>query len=126
MIELLSDVAVRTAIQTRWAHEASLVCMAVAGECFGFSPALFADRRRSHDEAMRRRVVFYLEHVVMGVSQTRIAREYGFSCNAVRYGLARIEDMRDDPDFDDRLMRAEHKVIEYMMTFIKMEECGQA
>ena len=123
---MMLDEEVRSDIRTRWAHEASLVCMLVAGECFDFSPALFADRSPKRDEAVRRWIVFYLENVVMGASMTRIARGYGFDRHTVRYGLARVEDMRDDPDFDTRLTRAEHKVIEYMMTFIKMEECGQA
>ncbi|MEX6507003.1 helix-turn-helix domain-containing protein [Jiella sp. M17.18] len=60
-----------------------------------------------------RHVAIYLAHVVFQISLSRTAREFGRDRTTVAHAVRRIEDRRDDRDFDamlDRLERLAHAV----------------
>jgi len=49
----------------------------------------------------------YLSHVVLGQSLTAVGVAFGRDRTTVSYACALIEDMRDDPGFDDEVTRLE-------------------
>lgn len=68
---------------------------------FGAAPdELLARTRRSKDVAFARQVAMYLCHVAFGMSLGRVALAFGRDRTTVAHGCQRIEDRRDDPDFD--------------------------
>ncbi|WP_102957748.1 helix-turn-helix domain-containing protein [Mangrovicella endophytica] len=54
-----------------------------------------------------RHVAMYLAHVVLQMPLTVIAAEFGRDRTSVAHAVRRIEDQRDDPDFDALLTRLE-------------------
>lgn len=70
---------------------------------------LLATRRGIADVALARQLGMYLMNVTLSRSYTDIGMLFGRDRTTVTHACARIEDLRDDPDFDaevDRLERA--------------------
>ncbi len=61
---------------------------------------LCAATRRAPRAALARQVAMYLCHVVFRIGVSQIARAFGRDPSTVSHALARIEDMRDDGEFD--------------------------
>ena len=75
---------------------------------FGVSlEAMRAGTRRSAGIAFARQVAMYLAHTVFGVSQGQVAERLGRDRTTVKHACRLIEDRRDDPVFDTRLLALE-------------------
>ncbi|MEX1153338.1 helix-turn-helix domain-containing protein [Parvibaculum sp.] len=64
-----------------------------------------APTRRRAPVALARQVAMYLTHVIFGISLTEVGRHFGRDRKTAAWACERIEDRRDDPDFD-RLLDA--------------------
>ncbi len=72
------------------------------------SKVLIFNRSRCRaDTARARQLAMYLSHVVLGQSLTAVGVAFGRDRTTVSYACALIEDMRDDPGFDDEVTRLE-------------------
>lgn len=72
---------------------------------------LLTHRSRGHMSAARaRQLAMYLSHVVLGRSLTEIGEAFGRDRTTVSYACAVIEDMRDDPAFDEEVTQFEHRL----------------
>ncbi len=78
------------------AWESGIDCDAIAG-----------DSRGGAQVACARQLAIYLAHVAVGHDLTRLACAFGRDRATIRHALRRIEDDRDDPDFDQRVSRLE-------------------
>lgn len=61
---------------------------------------LCAGTRRSPRAALARQVAMYLCHVVFEIGVSHIARAFDRDPSTVAYALRRIEEMREDGEFD--------------------------
>jgi Bacterial dnaA protein helix-turn-helix len=62
----------------------------------------FMVRGHSHT-AFARQVAMYLAHVAWGLSMTEVGQVFARDRTTVSYACGRVEDMRDDADFDRSL-----------------------
>lgn len=60
--------------------------------------------------ARARQLAMYLSHVVLGRSLSEIAGAFGRDRTTVSYACALIEDMRDDPSFDEEVSALERRI----------------
>lgn len=60
--------------------------------------------------ARARQLAMYLSHVVLGRSLTEIGDAFGRDRTTVSHACAVIEDMRDDPAFDDEVTALERRL----------------
>lgn len=60
--------------------------------------------------ARARQLAMYLAHVVLGHSLTEIARAFGRDRTTVSHACGLIEDLRDDPGFDDEVSGYEQRL----------------
>jgi chromosomal replication initiation ATPase DnaA len=67
-------------------------------------------RRNRLPIARARQLAMYLSHVVLGRSLMEIGEAFGRDRTTVSYACALIEDMRDDPQFDDEVSRLERQI----------------
>ena len=68
-----------------------------------------AEHERRAD-AHARHLCWYLMHTCQGMRQSDIAAWFDVDRRAVAWGVSRVEDRRDDPDFDARLTAIEDKL----------------
>ncbi|MFG1296205.1 MULTISPECIES: helix-turn-helix domain-containing protein [Xanthobacter] len=68
---------------------------------------LLALRRSQAPVAAARQLAMYLAHVVLGLSQTDVARAFGRDRTTVAHACRRIEDQRDRAAFDRRVAQLE-------------------
>lgn len=68
---------------------------------------LTANTRRSPQAAQARQVAMYLAHVAFGIPLAAVGACFGRDRTTVSHACHRIEDRRDDPDFDAGLIRME-------------------
>ncbi len=81
---------------------ARLTCALVA-YAFGADPGALEQDRRSHRVSFFRQVAMYLLHVGFGMSLARVAGAFGRDRSTASYACHRVEDARDDPDFDSMI-----------------------
>ena len=60
--------------------------------------------------ARARQLAMYLSHVVLGRSLTEIGDAFGRDRTTVAYACAVIEDMRDNPVFDEEVSALERRI----------------
>lgn len=60
--------------------------------------------------ARARQLAMYLSHVVLGRSLTEIGGAFGRDRTTVSYACALIEDLRDDPQFDEEVSALERRI----------------
>ena len=71
---------------------------------FNVSPQeLVAPTRRSPRAAFARQVAMYLAHITFELPLNRVAMAFGRDRSTAAYACHKIEDERDDRDFDARL-----------------------
>lgn len=68
---------------------------------------LMRAQRSSAEVCHARHVAMYLSHVSFQISLIRVAKSFGRDRTSVAHAIRRIEDHRDDPDFDALLARLE-------------------
>ena len=72
---------------------------------------LFTHKSRSRLPVARaRQLAMYLSHVVLGRTLLEIGYAFGRDRTTVSYACALIEDMRDDPRFDDEVSGLERQL----------------
>ena len=72
---------------------------------------LLTHRSRSRLPAARaRQIAMYLSHVIYGHSLKEIGEAFGRDRTTVSYACALIEDMRDDPRFDEEVCALEQQL----------------
>lgn len=81
---------------------AQLAC-ALASYALGAEVELLAEARKSRRIAFARQVAMYLMHVGFGTSLVRVAGAFGRDRSTASYACHRVEDARDDPDFDSMI-----------------------
>ena len=64
---------------------------------------LCATTRGSPKVAFARQIAMYLSHIVFTISPTEVARVFGRDRSTVAYALWRIEELREEPQFDRTL-----------------------
>ena len=69
--------------------------------------AMAGETRGCADVAFARQVAMYLAHTVFGVSQSQVAFRFRRDRSTVRHACALVEDARDDPELNGRLLRLE-------------------
>lgn len=62
-----------------------------------------APTRRSARASMARQVAMYLAHVGLEMSLSRVGLAFGRDRTTAAYACHRVEDRRDDPEFDAKL-----------------------
>ncbi len=67
-------------------------------------------RRNRLPIARARQLAMYLSHVVLGRTLAEIGEIFGRDRTTVSYACALIEDMRDDPQFDDEVSGLERLI----------------
>lgn len=67
------------------------------------SGAVLATSRGEAPIAYARQLAVYLAHVTLGYDLTRLSHVFGRDRATLRHALRRVEDDRDDPDFDQRV-----------------------
>ena len=72
--------------------------------------ALQDQRRNRLPIARARQLAMYLSHVVLGHTLSEIGEAFGRDRTTVSYACALIEDMRDDPQFDDEVTGLERQI----------------
>ncbi len=83
----------------RAAFVTSLVAMAT-----GVSPVDISSRTRNRAEAARaRQIAMYLSHISFEWPLTRVGAAFGRDRTTAGYACHRVEDLRDDADFDAHL-----------------------
>lgn len=60
--------------------------------------------------AQARMLAMYLVHVMLGRTYSEVGQYFGRDRTTVAHACARIEDMRDAPDFDDEVCRLEQAI----------------
>ena len=86
----------------------SRLCEALASRAFGVDVRdLRAPVRCRQRVSRARQIAVYLAHVSFGVSYKEAAQAFGRDPSTVRHACTRIEDARDDADFDHTLLRLE-------------------
>ena len=72
---------------------------------------LLTHRSRCRAETARaRQLAMYLSHIVLGRSLAEIGHAFGRDRTTVSYACALIEDLRDDPRFDDEVTTLEQRL----------------
>lgn len=89
--------------------EADRVVELVAGAS-GIPVEAILERTRPARVALARQVAMYLIHVTLQRSIIEAARVLGRRRQTASYACARIEDRREDPDFDAAISQLEHMV----------------
>ena len=85
------------------------LCVAAAAAACGVDPgALRGPRRGRAPVADARHLALYLDHVAFGVSLSACGRAIARDRASVRHACARMEDRRDDGDFDRAVAALEH------------------
>ena len=84
---------------------------AIAAAIFETTTSAIRTPSRRAAIARARQFAVYLQHVALGESLSTCARLFKRDRATVRHACARIEDMRDDPQFDFGLMLLEKALI---------------
>ncbi len=87
---------------------AQLVAAIVAIEFGVASPSLFSKTKGPSHLSFARQVSMYLVHVVYQVNLSRVAKSFCRDRSTVSYACKVIEDCREDPHFDEKLVRLEN------------------
>lgn len=86
---------------------ADLVAAIVCNERKVSKALIFNHSRCRAETARARQLAMYLAHVVLGQSLTSIGIAFGRDRTTVSHACALIEDLRDDPIFDEEVTRLE-------------------
>ena len=85
------------------------LCASAAAAACGVDPGeLRAPRRGRAPVADARHLALYLDHVAFGASLSACGRAVARDRASVRHACARMEDRRDDGDFDRAVAALEH------------------
>jgi len=84
---------------------------------------LFHHSRSRAPIAATRQLAMYLMHVVLGRNLTEVGRFFGRDRTTVSYACIRIEDMRDDPGFEQQVLELEMRIAQAVSQIATTEKC---
>ncbi len=84
---------------------------------------LFHHSRSRAPIAATRQLAMYLMHVVLGRNLTEVGRFFGRDRTTVSYACIRIEDMRDDPGFEQQVLELETRIGQAVSQISTTEKC---
>jgi len=84
---------------------------------------LFHHSRSRAPIAATRQLAMYLMHVVLGRNLTEVGRFFGRDRTTVSYACMRMEDMRDDPVFEQQVLDLENRIERVICRRLKSGEC---
>ena len=90
---------------------ASLITRIVAGEYRISLKRLFAGGRGNKKESLARHITVYLLHTLLSLSYKEISFVFGKDRTSISYACRIIEDLRDDPRFEERMIAFEDVII---------------
>ncbi|WP_159730015.1 helix-turn-helix domain-containing protein [Methylosinus sp. Ce-a6] len=109
----------------------SALCSAAAAAACGVAPReLRASTRGRAPVAAARHLALYLDHVAFGASLSACARAFARDRASVRHACARIEDRRDDEDFDravaalEQALGAQKRLLESLALSFTLDPTG--
>lgn len=73
---------------------------------------IFQVRRGKLPIALARQIAMYLMHIMLGRSLTNVGVFFDRDRTTIAYACAKIEDMRDEPSFDDEIAAFEEAIAE--------------
>ena len=82
---------------------AALVALEFDVEC----PHMFSAKKGPSSLSFARQVTMYLVHVVYQINLSRVARVFKRDRTTVSHACHMVEDCREDPLFDEKIMRLE-------------------
>ncbi|MEN3791972.1 helix-turn-helix domain-containing protein [Fulvimarina sp. MAC3] len=101
------------------------VAIAVAAVLLDVDPQEIEKPNRSKASACEaRHVAMYLAHVVFQVSLIRAGRAFGRDRTSIAHAVRRIEDRRDDPEFDAKIEHLERLAHLIRNALIKNGDAG--
>jgi chromosomal replication initiation ATPase DnaA len=103
-----------TGVSAAWHHRQPCACddvIALVARQKRVPIRLLTHKSRSRLPVARaRQLAMYLSHVVLGRTLLEIGEAFGRDRTTVSYACAVIEDMRDDPQFDDEVSGLERQI----------------
>lgn len=103
-----------TTVSGAWRSRRQCACdavMALVARQKNVPIRLLTHKSRSRLPVARaRQLAMYLSHIVLGRSLLEIAEAFGRDRTTVSYACAVIEDMRDDPHFDEEVTALERQI----------------
>lgn len=82
---------------------------ALAAPIFGTTQTdILSPQRRNEAASRARQAIYYACNIALGWQDRRIARAFGRRHSTIQHGLRVIEDRRDTPAFDARILTLEH------------------
>ncbi|MCF6325802.1 MAG: hypothetical protein L3J21_00765 [Devosiaceae bacterium] len=104
-----SRAAIAMAEADRIGDARASVLVRIVARSFGVTPCeMFHHSRSRAPIAATRQLAMYMMHVVLGRNLTEVGRFFGRDRTTVSHACIRIEDMRDDLEFDERINQLEH------------------
>jgi ATPase involved in DNA replication initiation len=87
----------------------------VVSRAYDISPYLILHPKRCMaTTALARQLSMYLAHVLLGRQFKEVGRVFGRDRTTVSYACAKVEDMRDDPRFEDELADLERQITDLL------------
>ncbi|VAW17718.1 hypothetical protein MNBD_ALPHA12-222 [hydrothermal vent metagenome] len=84
---------------------------------------LFHHSRSRAPIAATRQLAMYLMHVVLGRNLTEVGRFFGRDRTTVSHACIRIEDMRDEPGFEQQVLELETQIGHAVSQILTTEKC---
>lgn len=84
---------------------------------------LFHHSRSRAPIAATRQLAMYLMHVALGRSLSEVGRFFGRDRTTVSYACMRMEDMRDDPGFEQQVLNLEELIAQSVSRCFQTEKC---
>ncbi len=104
-----SRAAIAMADADRIGDARASVLVRIVARSFGVTPCeMFHHSRSRAPIAATRQLAMYMMHVVLGRNLTEVGKFFGRDRTTVSHACIRIEDMRDDLEFDERINQLEH------------------
>lgn len=94
-------------IDTARAH---LIVSTVSLEFMVPESAIMSDKKGTSEISYSRQIAMYLMHCIFGTTKSRIAEVFGRHFSTVAHACKVIEDHRDDPVFDGKLITLENRL----------------
>jgi len=92
------------------AARAKLVASVIALEFSVPESGIFCAGKGTSERSYTRHIAMYMMYCVYGTTKTRIAEVFGRHSSTVSHACKVIEDQRDDPVFDGKLIDLENRL----------------
>jgi len=89
---------------------ARLIVSAVAAEFAVPEAAILGERKGKSEISYGRQIAMYLMHCILGTTKSRIAEVFGRHFSTVSHACKLIEEHRDDPVLDQKLIGLENRL----------------